>query len=198
MGPDGGPDVPRRWARWVVLGVAVTALSACSSSDPADRDAAAEPDVTSTAPDGTGTADGATSAVPDGATSADDVGDVTLPADPVNGQPILIETQMKSISAGKIVARSFIGDSPFCRDGKVRAEHGSPDVGLVHATYVCRDGRLSIGYSPMQRSYVQSTPWKVVEGSGRYEGLRGEGWMVVRFDEASGEGQEIFTGTVSR
>src|SRR5215203_218716 len=77
MGPDGGPDVPRRWARWVVLGVAVTALSACSSSDPADRDAAAEPDVTSTAPDGTGTADGATSAVPDGATSADDVGDVT-------------------------------------------------------------------------------------------------------------------------
>jgi hypothetical protein len=38
----------------------------------------------------------------------------------------------------------------------------------------------------------------VVEGSGRYEGLRGEGWMVVRFDEASGEGQEIFTGTVSR
>ena len=198
MGAEGGPVVRRRWVRWVVVGVAVTVLSACSSSDPGDRDAAAEPDVTSAAADSTSTAADATSTAPDGASSTPGVDDATLPVDSVNGQPILIETQMQSISAGEILPRSFIGSSPFCRGGKVRAEHGSPDVGLVHATYLCRGGRLSIGYSPMQRSYVQSTPWKVVDGSGRYEGLRGGGWMVVRFDEASGEGQETFTGTVSK
>jgi hypothetical protein len=55
-----------RRVRWVVLGVAVAALSACSSSDPGDRDAAPESDVTSTAPDG--------------ATSTPGVNDVTLPA----------------------------------------------------------------------------------------------------------------------
>jgi hypothetical protein len=66
----------------------------------------------------------------------------------------------------------------------------------VHSTFICRDGRLSIGFSPMQNSSIQSSPWKVVDGSGRYEGFRGQGWIVTRFDESSGEGRETFTGTV--
>ena len=117
--------------------------------------------------------------------------------DPVDGQPILIQTRMKNIRGGEVLPGSLFGDASFCRGGKVRAEHGTPDIGLVHSTFSCRDGQLSIGFSPMQHSFTQSSPWKVVDSRGRYEGLRGGGWMVARFDEASGTGRETFTGTLS-
>lgn len=176
---DGGaPGIRRRQARWLTVGLTVTAigLSACSSDDPDDRGTTSVPDVTTAVPEV----------------------DSPSPVDPVNGEPILIETHLKDISAGQVLPGSFIGDSPFCPGGRVRAEHGNPDVGLVHSTFLCRGGQLSIGFSPMQRSSIQSSSWRVVDGRGRYEGARGQGWMVARFDEASGEGRETFTGTVSR
>lgn len=144
------PGVWKRQAQWLTVGLTVTAigLSACSSEDPDDRGTTSVPDVTTAVPEG----------------------DSPSPIDPVNGEPILIETHLTNISAGEVLPGSFIGDSPFCPGGRVRAEHGNPDVGLVLSTFPCRGGQLSIGFSPMQRSFIQSSSWKVVDGRGSYEG----------------------------
>ena len=140
---------------------------------------------------------GKSPSAPEATTPAPEADTQSPDPDPVNGQPILIQTRMKNIRGGAVLPESLFGDSSFCPGGRVRAEHGTPDIGLVHSTFICRDGQLSIGFSPMQPSFTQSSPWKVVDARGRYEGLRGGGWMVARFVEASGTGRETFTGTLS-
>ncbi len=140
---------------------------------------------------------GRTPSAPEATTPGPDAATQSPEPDPVHGQPILIQTRMKNIRAGAVLPGSLFGESSFCPGGRVRAEHGTPDIGLVHSTFICRDGQLSIGFSPMQPSFTQSSPWKVVDSRGRYEGLRGGGWIVARFNEASGTGRETFTGTLS-
>lgn len=107
----GVPGVWKRQAQWLTVGLTVTAigLSACSSEDPDDRGTTSVPDVTTAVPEG----------------------DSPSPIDPVNGEPILIETHRTNISAGEVLPGSFIGDSPFCPGGRVRAEHGDPDLHRV-------------------------------------------------------------------
>ena len=113
------PGVWKRQAQWLTVGLTVTAigLSACSSEDPDDRGTTSVPDVTTAVPEG----------------------DSPSPIDPVNGEPILIETHLTNISAGEVLPGSFIGDSPFCPGGRVRAEHGDPDLQ--------RDGQSGAGGS---------------------------------------------------
>ena len=65
-------------------------------------------------------------------------------------------------------------------------------------TIRCPGGRLTITFSPTQRSLKQSADWRIVKGSGRYEGLSGGGQMKAVFDSKAGEGRETFTGTVTR
>ena len=95
---------------------------------------------------------------------------------------------------------SFIGDSAFCPGGSMKHERGRPGVGTGIATFRCRDGSLSIGFTPLPApGLIQSSPWKVVSGTGSYKGFRGQGWMVVRFEGGSSEeGEETFVGTITR
>jgi hypothetical protein len=105
-----------------------------------------------------------------------------------------------NLPVGEVLPGSSIGDSAFCPGGRIRDRHGgTAGLGLVVKTFRCPEGRLTLTFSPTQRSLIQSSPWKVVNGSGRFEGLRGHGRMKARFGiGARSKGRETFTGTVAR
>ena len=63
-------------------------------------------------------------------------------------------------------------------------------------TFRCPNGRVKIRFHPHGEP-TASGPWRVVGGSGRFEGLRGHGWMVFKPRRDSNEGRETFTGTVA-
>ena len=123
----------------------------------------------------------------------------TTPGDPAaeDGEPILIETSV-SLPEGEVLPDSLIGESAFCPGGTFRDDHGEPPLGLVVKTFRCPDGSLTITFSPTQHSLIQSSSWRVVEGSGEFEGLSGQGWMVAKFEEGDPAGRETFAGTVIR
>jgi hypothetical protein len=113
------------------------------------------------------------------------------------GEAILIKTHItfRASPVGEVLRGSFIGDAAFCPGGRFRDRF---DGRNVIKTFRCRNGRLTISFLPHPGGPVQSSPWKVVSGSGRFEGLRGHGWMVVRSREGRPpEGRETFTGTVA-
>jgi hypothetical protein len=123
-------------------------------------------------------------------------------------QEIVIKTRLhipaqpgKTVT-GEVLEGSSIGDSPFCTGGSFRDQRGNPEIGSVDRSLTCSDGNLRIGFSPgTLQNHSQTGPWKVVSGTGAYEGLRGHGKMVVKY--ASGyrdlpKGSETFTGTASR
>ena len=169
----------------VALVVSAIGLAGCSLEDAGTDDGtAADPDVTS--PSSVAT------------TAAPDVdGDVEVPV--LNGDAIFVLDHVTGINEGKVRRGSFIGDSPFCPGGSMRHEHGRPGVGTGIATFRCRDGSLSIGFTPLPApGLIQSSPWEVVSGTGSYKGVRGQGWMVVRFEGGNSEGgQETFVGTIT-
>jgi hypothetical protein len=113
------------------------------------------------------------------------------------GAPILIETRISDPRkhVGEVLDGSVIGESAFCPGGKTR---GGSTGGLITATFECPGGRLTVSFSPTQRSLVQSSDWKVVSASGDFKGLDGGGWMVANFGGDDPEkGGETFTGTVT-
>ena len=128
---------------------------------------------------------------------------VETPADaeqgpPATGDAILIETRITSARkhAGEVLDGSVIGESAFCPGGK---STGGSTGATITATFHCRGGRLTVSYSPTQRSLVQSSDWEIVSGTGSFKGLRGGGWMVANFGSEDPEkGGETFTGTVTR
>jgi hypothetical protein len=116
------------------------------------------------------------------------------------GEAILIKTRL-TIPVGEVLPGSFIGDAPFCPGGRFRDRRGGAGLGTVVKTFRCPNGRLTITFSPVgeQSCARQSSSWRIVNGSGRFEGLRGHGRMKVRFGTAApSEGRETFTGTVAR
>jgi hypothetical protein len=115
------------------------------------------------------------------------------------GEAIVIKTRM-NLPVGEVLPGSSIGDSAFCPGGRIRDRHGgTAGLGLVVKTFRCPEGRLTLTFSPTQRSLIQSSPWKVVNGSGRFERLHGHGRMKARFGiGARSKGRETFTGTVAR
>jgi hypothetical protein len=121
------------------------------------------------------------------------------------GEPeqILIKTRLDA-PTGKILDDSTIGDSPFCPGGTVRDRHGTPGIGLVDRTITCQDGTLRMGFDPqVPVGDTQSGPWRIVSGTGAYEGWQGSGEMVIRYDPSDNSqhptnGRERFTGTVTR
>ena len=121
---------------------------------------------------------------------------------PVTGDAILIETRIPNARkhAGEVLDGSVIGESAFCPGGKTR---GGSTGATITATFHCPRGRLTVSYSPTQRSLVQSSKWEVVTGSGSFKGLHGGGWMVAKFGSKDPEKStpadgETFTGTVTR
>jgi len=118
------------------------------------------------------------------------------------GERIVIKTRVKMF-AGKVLAGSVIGDSPFCPGGAVRHEPGSPEIGFPAINvFRCPDGQLEIGFGPgpdQMNNAVQTSDWEVLDGSGRFEGINGGGQMSVRWQRAGSPeevGQETFTGMV--
>jgi hypothetical protein len=118
------------------------------------------------------------------------------------GEAILIKTSL-TIPTGEVLSGSVIGDSRFCRGGTFRDEEGPPGVRTVLRTFRSPDGQLKIDFTPQgvegRRTgpIKQSGPWKVVGGSGRFEGLRGHGQTTVTSKRLP-VGRETFTGTVAR
>lgn len=138
-------------------------------------------------------------------TAAKPVSDVNRTATDGGGgdEVVLIKTHLK-IPAGEVLRGSSIGDSTFCPGGRFRDRNGSQEGSLVR-TFRCSGGHLTISFVPgyPQKDPTggqhQTGPWKVVKGSGQFEGRRGHGRMVVRFPNADKpEGRETFTGTVTR
>jgi hypothetical protein len=111
-------------------------------------------------------------------------------------KPIVIRTEL-NLPAGKILRGSSLGGSAFCPGGTLHDEPGSPAVGTVLRNIRCANGTLRIGFSPNSGT-VAKGPWKLLDGTGAYQGLRGDGQMVARFEKDGRKGRETFTGTVTR
>jgi hypothetical protein len=71
---------------------------------------------------------------------------------------------------------------------------------LVDRTFRCPDGSLRIGFTPgVRQGRTQTGPWKVLSGTGVFEGLQGSGQMETKYEGSSDrKGHETFTGTVAR
>ena len=117
-------------------------------------------------------------------------------------QSIVIKTRM-NLPAGEILDGSMVGGSPFCAGGTVEDKHSTdPAVGLAEKTITCQDGTLRMGFDPqVPVGNTQRGPWRIVSGTGAYEGWSGGGQMVMRYDpgdkkEHPTRGGERFTGTV--
>jgi hypothetical protein len=115
------------------------------------------------------------------------------------GDGILIKTHINfdpGRTAGEVLRGSFIGDSAFCRGGRFRDR--PLDDGVIK-TFRCANGSLKIRFEPQSNpdARTASGPWRVVGGSGRFEGMHGRGWMAVTLRPSSRDGRETFTGTVT-
>jgi hypothetical protein len=170
----------RRLAMTLIL--ATVGLAACGEGDGNETEAATTPGV-----------------------------DGDLTADPGEGsEEIVIKTRVvfpkgEIPVTGEVLDGSTIGDSPFCPGGTFRDRHGSedpsvPPYGLVDRTYSCSDGTLRMGFTPGHpQGQTQAGPWKVVSGTGAYEGLQGDGQMEIKAEPGThgNVGRETFTGTIT-
>ena len=115
----------------------------------------------------------------------------------VNGDAILIETRITDARAhtGEVLDGSVLGEAAFCTGGVSAGSSQGPTITTI---FTCSGGTLTLEYSPTQHSLVQSSEWKVVDGTGTFEGLTGGGSMVAAFESDDPDaGREIFTGTVN-
>ena len=167
----------------VVIAIALTSFSACRGADRNDHGSPSRtsPVVPKTSPAGS---------------------DPTPPA-AGGGDPILVRTSVDGLAGtGKVVAGSVLGDSAFCAHGTVRHEQGNPDIGFPAVNvFLCSDGQVKFGFGPgpeQMGNSVQTSDWKVLDGSGRFSGMTGRGQMIVQWSEKAGsdKGYETFTGTV--
>lgn len=139
--------------------------------------------------------------------------DSDLSADPGEGsEEIVIKTGVNiqipkggpvpgsSTGNGEVLGGSSLGDSPFCAGGTFSDVHSDdPEIGLVDRTFDCPDGSLRIGFTPgFPEGRTQAGPWRLVSGTGAFEGLHGHGEMEIEYEPGtrSTEGRETFTGTV--
>lgn len=160
---------------WPIMAVAIAllGLAACGSDDAEDARASATRTPGSPSP-----------AEP---TSA-----------PVGADPILIEQRITDarLHTGVVVGTSVLGEAAFCPGGK---SSGGSEGAAITETFQCSDGTLQVRFSPRQRSLVQGAPWEVVRGTGVFDGLRGGGSMIAKFDEKNPDvGRVIFVGTIGR
>jgi hypothetical protein len=117
---------------------------------------------------------------------------------PVSGDAILIETRVTNAKrhTGEVLGVSAIGESAFCRGGKTSGGSEGP---TITTTFRCPGGTLKVHYAPTQPSLVQGSVWEVVSGTGSFQGLRGGGSMVTKFESDDPDtGREIFTGIVGK
>lgn len=82
-----------------------------------------------------------------------------------------------------IVDGTFTSSAPFCESGT--AAYAGQRGGYYSEVYTCSDGSGSLTFR-----YTPEGDWTIVEGSGRYESLRGRGEYSV---ENLGSGDDAFT-----
>ena len=130
--------------------------------------------------------------------AADTSAQETSTSPPVGGDAILIETRVTDAKGhvGEVLGVSVFGESAFCRGGKTSGGSEGP---TITTTFRCSGGTLTVRYAPTQPSLVQSAVWEVVSGTGTFEGLRGGGSMVAKFQSDDPDtGRETFTGTLGK
>jgi hypothetical protein len=142
-----------------------------------------------------------------GAAAATDLGSDVSTDSGGGSEQIVVKTRVEFPKGGtfhgEVLGGSSIGDSPFCPGGTFRDQHGTsnpsvPPYGLVDRTYHCPGGGLRMGFTPgTPQGQTQAGPWKIVSGTGDFEGLQGHGQMKVTYDSGNDrKGRETFTGTV--
>jgi hypothetical protein len=118
----------------------------------------------------------------------------------LDGEEIVIKTRIVGFT-GKVLTGSVLGGAAFCPGGTVRHDHGSPDIGFPAINvFDCQAGALRIGFGPgpdQMDQAVQTSDWRVLDGTGSFAGSTGEGTMRVKFEDADAAiGQETFIGVV--
>lgn len=128
--------------------------------------------------------------------------DISSPSATKSSEPILIKTRVsfQEPVTGTVLKGSSIGGTPFCSGGTFRDQHGNDQIGLVDRTFRCPDGTLRIGFTPgAPQGRTQSGPWKILSGTGAFEGMQGSGAMKTTYDAGDDKnGSEEFTGTIAR
>lgn len=126
----------------------------------------------------------------------------TSPSPDTSGEKLHVTTRLTP-KATTVLAGSTVGSKAFCPGGTAVDRHGNPDIGLVDRTLTCSDGTLRMGFDPgMPEGDIQTGPWRILSGTGAYEGWTGQGTMVVRYDPGAADpehpqdGHEEFTGKV--
>ena len=117
-----------------------------------------------------------------------------------DGEELVIQTRIVGFT-GEVLDGSVLGGVAFCPGGTVRHDHGSPDIGFPAINvFTCPSGTLRIGFGPgpdQMDQLVQTSDWRVLDGTDAFGGLTGEGTMRVEFDEGpTTTGHETFTGVV--
>ena len=111
------------------------------------------------------------------------------------------------IATGEVLEGSTLGGSPFCVGGTILDSHGStdPEVALIARTITCPDGKVRMDLRPevsqemSSQDLTQTGSWKIVSGTGAYEGLRGSGEMEIVYDpDPKQPARGTYTGTVTR
>ena len=96
----------------------------------------------------------------------------------------------------------ILADPPLTVGGTIRDSHGStdPEVWLIARTITCPDGKVRMDLTPeMPEGLNQTGSWKIVSGTGDFDGLSGSGEMEVVYDPNPDEpAGETYTGTVTR
>jgi hypothetical protein len=118
----------------------------------------------------------------------------------LDGENVVIKTRIVGF-AGQVLPGSVLGAAAFCPGGTVRHEHGSPEIGFPAINvFNCQAGALRIGFGPgpdQMNQAVQTSDWRVLDGTGSFAGHTGEGTMRVKFEEGDAAiGRETFTGVV--
>ena len=132
----------------------------------------------------------------------DDPGEPSAgPASTATATPIMIMTQIEGFT-GQVLDGSVLAGEPFCTGGTVQHEHGSPAIGFPAVNvFSCAEGELQIAFGPgpgQMNNATQTSDWKVIEGSGAFEGATGNGHMSVTFESVGSiKGAETFEGTVT-
>jgi len=105
------------------------------------------------------------------------------------------------IATGEVLAGSTIGGSPFCGGGTILDSHASRDpavakLGLIDRAITCADGSVRMVFTPEP---PEGGSWRIVSGTGPFEGLRGHGEFEVTYDpDDEALARETYTGTVTR
>jgi len=120
-----------------------------------------------------------------------------------SNEPILIKTHLAPPNArgkmsGEVLSGSTIGDSAFCARGTFIDGPVVIPSRLVLRSFRCPGGTLTITFTTTPPGVKQTSDWKVGNGLGRFEGLRGGGRMGGVLESGGRVGRETFTGTVTR